>query len=94
MKLRQGFVSNSSTTSFCIYGAYFSDDSKLKDKNFNNFDCYYEPYESGVYLGISWPSIKDDETGAQFKQRVKDEFEKSGFEDVELSTHEAGWYDG
>ncbi|MFH1547158.1 MAG: hypothetical protein ABIC57_01595 [bacterium] len=60
MKLRNGFVSNSSSTSFCIWGIY-SDDSKdvekiiefakknPKGKEF--FEEYpdYDPEEDGIY---------------------------------------------
>jgi hypothetical protein len=112
MKIRDGFVSNSSTTSFCIYGAYFYTeeaqkfypeltedddvDGFLDDKLYNvdELELIGDPYDDGYWVGISWPNIKDDETGAQFKQRVKETLEKNGIKDVELGTHEEAWRDG
>ena len=111
MKIRQGFISNSSTTSFCIYGVHFSrgelfkvmnaidvkaklmlanmnksNDMEEMDDNdlfqvideaydFKNVDCY-SPEDGGVYVGRSWSSIKDDETGKQFKDSVKNELKQ------------------
>ena len=113
MKLRQGFVSNSSTTSFCIYGAYLDDSEDLAAKlgaEIEDDDVYeavydkldghddlqveFDPYDSGVWVGISWTRVGDDETGAQFKQRVKDTLEKYGLTDLNLSTHQEAWRDG
>jgi len=122
MKKRNGFVSNSSTQSFFIYGVSFDDDETfmkrvkenvsdglkqliLEENNknaqgsqwtqeFDNFDKYMEslenwydlfsalknvaegisidqpPYDS-IYIGVSPSAIKDDETGREFKERVK-----------------------
>jgi hypothetical protein len=45
VKIRQGFVSNSSSTSFCIYGAYVDEDEstgyadKKKKKSGEDYDC-------------------------------------------------------
>ena len=123
MKLRTGFVSNSSSSSFVVYGTSFDDasdfiklviknDDKLKAKIEKHVkeqygesgedgepatlediieDDYYEileiiledigmeyttPEDGGVMIGVSPFDIKDDETGAQFKARVKAEIEK------------------
>lgn len=108
MKTRLGFVSNSSSTSFCLYGVYF-DDQKRKKVNLSN-DCnlytlrneikcevYAQPYaDNEFYAGISWATVKDNETGAQFKDRVYQTFKKKfpELEKSDLETLENSWYDG
>jgi len=82
MKTRNGFVSNSSTTSFSIYGFStdnFIDDSGEADydivegvvEKFKNADLEAYLDEPGViYVGQSWSTIDDNETGKQFKDKV------------------------
>jgi hypothetical protein len=92
MKLRQGFVSNSSSTSFSIYGTELSDgklrslllggpeDEEFEDdgniyellESISNLETYQDYDNGSVYLGLSWDSIKDNETGKEFKERVQD----------------------
>ena len=56
MKVRQGFVSNSSTTSFCIYGVTNDEDS-LKEKlfelhpEFKSLEVDDDGDEQDVYFG-------------------------------------------
>lgn len=117
MKIRAGFVSNSSSSSFCLVGAYFSDiedmlkagtpefTKKLVEEGFPNKEDY-EDYgdfidavgdidplsaiseatgleaigyydDQGIYIGLSFTSIDDDETPRKFKADIKKELEKS-----------------
>jgi len=119
MKIRNGFVSNSSSSSFCIYGIDmdFSDViEKLKASNFltteevermEEEDEWYEVDEiiesktvlsvhrddDNCWIGRSWSSVGDDETGSQFKESVKDELEKILGSDVDdCSTYEETIY--
>jgi hypothetical protein len=84
MKIRPGFVSNSSTTSFLIYGACLDghefkyDEDKFDDLyeyldslDFKNTHLSIEHGFESHYIGICPTEIGDDETGAQFKARVE-----------------------
>ena len=106
MKIRNGFVSNSSSSSFCIFGACIdgyavyefvksvgvSDDllNDYEDNICESMDAIgYEfekktgleyicaSYEEPTLLiGRTPESLKDDETGLQFKESVNKVFEK------------------
>jgi len=112
MKIRSGFVSNSSSSSFCIYGTSMDfgeviekvkemniltedemeqieeDDSLLEEYLSDKTDLAIYVNEDQFWMGRSWASIKDDETGAQFKESVKAEVEKLFGADLECGTHE------
>ena len=91
MKVRNGFVSNSSSSSFIIYGVCKEkselteiieslpqdeqdaiNDGEAVSEFWNPVGLdVVEDYEYGeLYIGRSWDSIDDDETGAQFKESV------------------------
>ena len=121
MKTRFGFVSNSSSQSFCIYGAIFDRDDVLEmakkldievpedeDEAEENFDELREKvadktklefhtpgdYDSGsTYVGRSWSSIQDDETGQQFKTRIETQLKVLLGKDVKCGTEEEAWRD-
>jgi hypothetical protein len=100
MKIRNGFVSNSSTTSFCIYGINGSDDDDAKITwNDDSGVKSYHNYEIGdnYYIGIPLTSMKDDETFGQFKERVRNTLRKKlekEIEDKDFGVMEEAWYDG
>ena len=87
MKERNGWVSNSSSSSFLIYGVYLSDETLKKyigdDQDDDHLEdlckktgdkriVYYSPYDTGrAYIGASPDKIRDDETGGQFKASVE-----------------------
>ena len=113
MKLREGFVSNSSSSSFCIYGAYISSSKTdeiakkigVEDEDLDLYELIEEylsknkmmcevhcaPYDSSVYVGRSWDSIRDDQTGAEFKKSVEESLKDIA---TEFRTFEEAWYDG
>jgi hypothetical protein len=80
MKIRQGFVSNSSSSSFCIYGAKIKNDVDVDVYDVAEkagLECHYPEGWESYYVGMSWSLVGDDETGAQFKKRVETIVEKS-----------------
>ena len=102
MKIRIGFVSNSSTSSFLIYGVCIDnvdiDEIEEAMDAMNVLFDTHNPYGENTYIGISWEEVKDDETGAQFKARVQKAvntvLDKVGYEgEREFSTHEEAYND-
>ena len=115
---KHGFVSNSSTTSFMIYGialeSYeaakilkrdhpavkesiekWGDDEPLETLDgLPGFDSYPSEWGDHKYFGVSWDNVKDDETGAEFKERVRAALAEYLEGDLSLGTHEESWYNG
>jgi hypothetical protein len=96
---KYGFVSNSSTTSFMIYGISTNDRWGLTSKEFydkiqglKGYDSYTTPYDI-YYFGKSLDKMKDDQTFGDFKAEVEKEIRKV-FGDVEITILSDGWYDG
>ena len=104
MKIRNGFVSNSSSSSFCAYGTqqsvegiktilqerYPDFDKHIGEKTCNEdilsfLDDKFE-YDADIsimfgnysyfYIGRKFNSIRDDETGGQFKKTTEDKLAK------------------
>jgi hypothetical protein len=109
MKIRHGFVSNSSTTSFCIYGVCRDNDEELY-KKFEVEDSwglrevlekkYPDIFTSGgpegdcLYIGRELSSIKDNETGLEFKKSTAKMLSEIFGEEVSCRIMEEGWRDG
>jgi hypothetical protein len=73
MKVRQGFVSNSSTTSFCIYGVGTNEPVSASDikKAGLSYEYFQEYSEHKLAIGLPFTDIENHETGAEFKSRVR-----------------------
>jgi hypothetical protein len=69
---------------------------EMKKKNVSLYICPdYDGYS--MYIGETWPSIADTETGLQFKTRVKEEVNtilNGQIADDKFSTLEEAWRDG
>lgn len=131
MKVRKGFVSNSSSSSFLIYGITVeSDGDQIKEvakKLFSNLSeertkwieytgegglCSEDvnsileealeaegfsvscPFEDDYYIGRSWDTVRDDETGWEFKKSVEDRLTELFGTGIKCMTLEEAWRDG
>jgi hypothetical protein len=123
MKIRHGFVSNSSSSSFCIFGIYVNKEELLsaqellnkgllKEEDFK-YKCWKEdPSEyiskigltvdsmpddyDKLYIGNEWTSVKDDETGSQFKERTINALKQviKNPDKIKAYTYQEAWYNG
>jgi len=103
MKIRKGFVSNSSTTSFCIYGLYFDSNaaavaaSSVDSMDEIDYALLHYGQNDEVYAGLSPTEIEDDETGRQFKDRIEEKLKEifpNLSEHQKFGYFEDAYYDG
>ncbi len=100
MKIRNGFVSNSSSSSFCLLGICLTDAEeeaeKLAKDNQLCVEYAIEEYDDAVYVGLPPTSMKDEETLLEFKKRIVDQLAEKdpAYKDVKLSWITDGGYNG
>jgi hypothetical protein len=99
MKTRSRFVSNSSTTSFCILGDSFQSDVVDNLENRTGLDDHHLYQDSDVLaVGISLEHIatwKDGNgTYNEFVEEVKRRLAAAGLKPENIHIMEGGWYDG
>jgi len=81
MKIRVGFVSNSSSSSFCAWGIHI--DGIHHEKDYNLIESIKKEFEDTqieiiheyecdrLYIGMPYEVLDDHETGQQFKDKTK-----------------------
>ena len=100
MKIRNGFVSNSSSSSFCILGISVDDATYDKvqesDKCGIITECGINEGDDSKYIGLNPESMKEEETLSQFKDRIISEASKIGIviEKAKLDWITDGGYNG
>ena len=90
MKIRTNYVSNSSSSSFCIMGIVVDKDkydsvdlSSGEDlTSWTGIDNYSE---TDLIIGASPHAMKDEETLIEFKNRIRKQLQLAGFTDVTVS---------
>lgn len=99
MKIRLGFVSNSSSSSFCILGCICSQDefSELEELIGSHRLSYaygIEEYYDQVAIGLGPDDMKDEETLSQFKKRIRTLLDQAGLENQPIEWRIDGGYNG
>lgn len=93
MKIRNGFVSNSSSSSFCILGFTANvTQTGIVEKAFKetSLDVEYAINEGddSKYIGMCPEKMQDNETLRQFKRRIVDECKKL---EIDVNIASLGW---
>ena len=89
MKIRTNYVSNSSSSSFCILGIVvdynevgYVDTDDLDDiTSYTGIDNYSE---EDLIVGAAPNRMRDDETLLDFKKRILEQLHQLGFKDTKL----------
>ena len=96
MKMRTGFVSNSSSSSFCILGVVRNSDFDDEPEGLYQMRGISDYNEEDSITGLRPDSIKEDETISAAKDRIVKLFKEARHEvkKEEIDWHIDGGYDG
>ena len=106
MKVRTGWVSNSSSSSFCIYGTYIDEESVKEIAGNEDVDPYefLEELFEDEKLSVHWPPYSDlcvgaeitdigmDETKRQFQERITKLIKEKLGDEYNCDWHEESYY--
>jgi hypothetical protein len=98
MKIRNGFVSNSSSSSFCIVGQYYNESLLTEDIeekiNAAGLEKAGRP-DDDKCVGLNIDEIaKYDISYSEFKKIVESKLKSIGLNANSVGIHTDGWYDG
>lgn len=80
MKVRNGFVSNSSSSSFVLFGAW-TDDEPSQRAELRKKGIHWElDEESGWCVGVDPDDMDEEETLAEFRKRVSQKLHDNGID--------------
>ena len=96
MKIRTGFVSNSSSSSFLMYGTYVDSDELREKAESAGLEFRYGGETEQYVIGKSIADIGDEQTGRQFKDEVEKKVKGilGNDKEIEFGTYSESWYDG
>jgi len=90
------FVTNSSSTSFCVYGCELFDEQRhdIAERCYEIGLEFIEPDDDyvGYLIGLHPDEMTDDETLGDFKKRVQEKIREIGLEPNEISFHSGTMY--
>ena len=92
MKIRNGFISNSSSTSFCIYGARINEE--IDEATFLSYFSGDPNGDGQNYLGLELASMDLNETRNQFQERINIEIKRILGQDAKCDIYEESYYNG
>ena len=76
MKIRTGFVSNSSSSSFCLCGITVEKEPTIQSSSILQCESGISEYYDEYVVGVDVCRMKDDETLLQFKTRIFEDIKK------------------
>lgn len=93
MKIRSGFVSNSSSSSFCILGISFDSEDQIPETWSKHPSIKFEEacneYDDRIFLGMYPENMKDEETLLQFKERIAQALTEGG---IPTKSEDLHWF--
>lgn len=99
MKIRTGFVSNSSSTSFMIYGTTVTK-QELRDINLyekfrgTDIEWHCPPDDDFYFVGLGYENMHGDETKNQFQARAEALLKPVLGDSIQCGDISESWYDG